>query len=155
MKKVNAKKIFAVLVSLMLIAVIAFTMQACTQEKPQSDAETKAPAESTTMPTSPIINIGEGKTSFLLDVQHKDGSLVKFNVKTDEKTVGEALLSLKVIDGEDGQYGLYIKTVDGETLDYDTDGMYWSFYVGGEYAQKGVDQTDITEGVAYALKAEK
>ncbi len=159
MKKFNAKKIFAVLLSLALIVVIAFTMAACTSEKPEGGAEASAggtavPTESTTKPISPVV-LGEGQTSFLLDVYHKDGGLNKLEVKSDKKTVGEALIDLKVISGDKGPYGLYVKTVDGETLDYDTDGMYWSFYVGGEYAQTGVDQTEITDGVVYAFKAEK
>ena len=49
---------------------------------------------------------------------------------------------------------MYIKSVLGQTLDYETDGMYWSFYVNGEYAMTGVDQTPITEGEHYQLKAE-
>lgn len=50
-------------------------------------------------------------------------------------TVGKALLDQGVIAGEDSSYGLYVKTVNGTTLDYDTDGMYWAFYINGEYAR--------------------
>ena len=32
--------------------------------------------------------------------------------------------------------------------------MYWADYVGTEYAMTGVDQTPITEGTRYMLKAE-
>ena len=32
--------------------------------------------------------------------------------------------------------------------------MYWSFYVGGEYALTGVDQTPVELGAQYMLKAE-
>jgi hypothetical protein len=68
--------------------------------------------------------------------------------------VGEALLDEKLIAGEEGPYGLYVKTVNGITLDYDKDGYYWSFYIDGEYGLTGVDQTEITNGAAYAFKAE-
>ncbi len=159
MKKANLKKIFAVLLSFVLIAVIALTMQACTSEKSKEGeaATTESPvasSESTTKPISPVV-LGEGETQFIFDVYHKDGSLKKFNIHTDKETVGEALVELKIIDGEDGSYGLYVKTVDSETLDFDIDKMYWSFYEDGKYAQKGVDQTKITDGVVYAFKAEK
>ena len=60
-----------------------------------------------------------------------------------------------VIAGDMGDYGLYVKTVDGETLDYDTDAMYWAFYENGAYASKGVDQTDIIADVKYEFRAEK
>ena len=69
-------------------------------------------------------------------------------------TVGAALLSLGLIAGEDSEYGLYVKTVNGVTVDYDTDGKYWAFYVDGEYAATGVDSTDITAGATYTFKAE-
>ena len=59
-----------------------------------------------------------------------------------------------LIAGEDSEYGLYVKTVNGVTVDYDTDGKYWAFYVDGEYAATGVDSTDITAGATYTFKAE-
>ena len=71
------------------------------------------------------------------------------------RSVGAALQELELIDGEEGQYGLYVTTVNGITVDYDKDGMYWAFYVNDEYAQTGVDATEIKEGDSYALKAEK
>jgi hypothetical protein len=49
---------------------------------------------------------------------------------------------------------MYIKSVLGQTLDYETDGMYWAFYVNGEYALTGVDQTPIQPDTGYMLKAE-
>ena len=69
--------------------------------------------------------------------------------------MGDALTELGLIAGEESDYGLYVKTVNGVTLDYDADGAYWAFYVNGEYAQTGVDATTITEGDAYSFKAEK
>ena len=99
--------------------------------------------------------IGEGSTEFPLTITDADGASVNITVKTDEATVGEALVKLGLIAGEESQYGLYIKTVNGVTLDYDADGMYWGFYVDGTYAAVGVDQTEIAAGSAYELKAEK
>ena len=84
-----------------------------------------------------------------------EGNETKLTIHTDKTTVGEALLELGVIAGEDGQYGLYVKEVIGIEADYDKDGVYWAFYVNGEYAMTGVDQTEIVDGEAYAFKAEK
>ena len=69
--------------------------------------------------------------------------------------VGDALTELNLISGDEGDYGLYVKTVNGITADYDTDGSYWAFYVNNEYAQTGVDLTPITEGDYYSFKIEK
>ena len=90
--------------------------------------------------------IGEGDKSFVTEVVDADGNTVKFTVQTNEKTVGEALQKLGVIDGEEGDYGLYIKTVNGITADYNKDGVYWAFYVDGEYAMTGADMTDVVDG---------
>ena len=53
-------------------------------------------------------------------------------IHTDQETVGAALLELGLIAGEESEYGLFIKTVNGLTADYDTDGVYWAFYIDGE-----------------------
>ena len=99
--------------------------------------------------------IGEGAKSFTTEVVDKDGGKVTFTVKTDADTVGKALLDQGVIAGEDSSYGLYVKTVNGETADYDADGTYWGFYINGEYAMTGVDATTLETGATYAFRVEK
>ncbi len=98
--------------------------------------------------------LGEGSTTFLFTVVDQDGSETVYEIHTDKDTVGAALLELELIAGEEGQYGLYVKTVNGITADYDKDGTYWAFYVNGEYASAGVDATAITEGDSYSFKVE-
>ena len=88
-------------------------------------------------------------------VRLQDGKAVTFTVHTDEETVGDALLKLHVVAGEASSYGLYVKTVNGMTADYDKDGVYWAFYIDGEYAMTGVDATNITDGAQYAFRMEK
>ena len=84
----------------------------------------------------------------------KEGNETQFEIHTDKEIVGEALLELELIAGEESEYGLYVKTVNGITADYDKDGVYWAFYVNGEYAQSGVTSTPITEGDSYSFKVE-
>ena len=84
-----------------------------------------------------------------------DGNAEDFEITTTKTTVGAALLEAGLIEGEESEYGLYIKSVNGIVADYETTGTYWSFYINGEYAMTGVDQTDITEGTSYMLKVEK
>ena len=88
-------------------------------------------------------------------IKHPSGKTQTFEVSTDKAVVGEALQELGLIDGEEGPYGLYVKTVNGKTLDYNKDGAYWAFYINGEYATTGVDTTNIVAGTSYAFKAEK
>ncbi len=149
-KKCN-KKILSLILSTMLIVAMAFSMTACggkDTEKPNTEVENQV--ENTESKV-----LGEGAVVFDFVVVDEEGKETLFEIHTDKTTVGEALLELKLIDGEDGDYGLYVKTVNGTMLDYDKDGMYWSFYINGEYAMTGVDATPITEGETYMFKAEK
>ena len=98
--------------------------------------------------------LGEGSAEFALTVVDKDGNETQFEIHTDKETVGEALVELELISGDESEYGLYVKTVNGITADYDTDGVYWAFYINGEYALTGVDATMITEGDSYSFKVE-
>ncbi len=99
--------------------------------------------------------LGEGAKSFVFTVINSNGKETAFVIRTDKELVGEALIELALIEGEEGPYGLYVKTVNGITIDYDIDKAYWAFYVNGEYATSGVDTTAITEGDTYSFKVEK
>ncbi len=94
--------------------------------------------------------LGQGEKTVVVEVKAEEKT-VTFTVKTDAKTVGAALLEHKLIAGDESEYGLYVKVVNGMTADYDADQSYWAFYVNGEYASTGVDSTDITEGTTYQL----
>lgn len=133
------------ILTMLLIMTMAVSMLACGKKE-------EASTETTVYEDGAVI--GEGATSFELTVVNMAGEEATFEVKTDEDTVGAALLENNMIAGEDGDYGLYVKTVNGETVDYDKDGKYWAFYINGEYGMTGVDATDIVEGDSYAFKAE-
>ncbi len=151
MRKSKILKFLSIAFCIVLIAAIAL-MTGC-NDNPTPD--TVSSVASDTAAKSEVINIGEGDTVFDFTVVDKDGKETKFKVSTNKITVGEALLDAKLIAGEDAQYGLYVKTVNGITLDFDTDGMYWAFYVNGEYAISGVDTTQIKSGEVYSFKADK
>ncbi len=76
---------------------------------------------------------------------------ITVTVHTDADTLGSALLEQELIAGEESEYGLYIKVVNGIKADYDTDKAYWAFYQNGEYMNTGVDGTSITGGEHYEL----
>ena len=136
MKNANTKRSrFASLIAVVLIAAMVLSFAACgSKDEGNANVEPK---------------------TFSFQVVYPDGSTKDFTVNAQTKTVGEALMAEGLIAGEDGPYGLYVKTVDGLTLDYDKDGMYWAFYVNGEYGMTGCELTDIEDGAVYAFKAEK
>ena len=107
---------------------------------------------------APVVNdgdvIGEGKNSFTLEIVDGDKNKITATINCDDTIVGDALQAYGIIAGEEGEYGLYVKSVNGITADYDKDGTYWSFYINGEYAVAGVDMTEIENGATYTLAVE-
>lgn len=99
--------------------------------------------------------VGTGATAFPFVICDKDGNETTVTVKTDKKMVGEALLDEKIVEGEMGDYGLYVKKVNGIVADYDADQTYWAFYINDAYAMTGIDETEITAGSTYMMKVEK
>ena len=146
------KKIASELLCMMLIMAMAFTTVGCNTDKaadnqPQAEAQASVETESNVL--------GEGQTKFAFVVVDKDGNETNFEIHTNKATVGEALLELELTAGETSEYGLYVKTVNGITADYDVDQTYWAFYVNDEYAMSGADTTAIEEGATYSFKVEK
>lgn len=142
------RKLLATLLSVMLIAVMAFTVSGCKNDTPSADVVSQK-NEIT------IQSVGEGEKTFTFSVIDKDKNETRFDVKTDKETVGDALLEYGLISGEESQYGLYVKTVNGITADFDKDGVYWAFYINDSYAVSGVDTTPITDGEVYSFRIEK
>lgn len=152
MKMTRSKKALSFILCIVLIAAIALFTTACNDNN--TNDTTTENAVSTTEAAKATV-LGEGETKFTFTVTDLEGNEAAFEINTDKKTVGDALLELELIAGDESEYGLYVKTVNGTTLDYDKDGAYWAFYVDGEYATSGVDTTDIVAGTTYTFKAEK
>lgn len=157
MKNIFSRKLLSLLLCMVLIAATALTFVSCGNEGKTDDTtvseNTSAPDKETEKPQENVL--GEGNTSFAFVVRDIDGSEKSFTIKTDAKTVGEALLAVDLIEGEEGQYGLYVKKVNGITADYDVDATYWAFYINGEYAMTGVDATEIAAGATYMFAKQK
>lgn len=148
MQKTLTKKLLCAAVCIVLIAAIALFTFGCNNTTPEAPISTTSPVQTATP-------LGEGATKFTFTVTDPDGKETAFEISTDKTVVGEALQELNLIQGEEGPYGLYVKTVNGITVDYDTDGMYWAFYINGEMAPTGVDMTEIKPDETYAFKASK
>ena len=95
--------------------------------------------------------LGDGSKTITVTVKDNEGKAVVFTIKTDAKTVGDALLENELIAGDEGAYGLYVKVVNGLRADYDKDKAYWGFTINGEDAMTGVDGENIKDGGVYGL----
>ncbi|MBQ4094980.1 MAG: DUF4430 domain-containing protein [Oscillospiraceae bacterium] len=135
---------------------MAVCMAGCSDKDTSSKANSDVSSDNLLVSSQATDNtvLGEGDTSFVFEVTGTDGNTASFTINTNEKTVGDALSKLGLIEGDDTEFGLYVKTVNGTTLDFDKDGKYWAFYIDGEYAMTGVDSTDIDETSVYEFRAE-
>ena len=154
MKQNMFGRILSLLVMLALLAAMASSFTACTEEDPPVADETTESTEETSETPKDDSILGEGETQIAVLVVFADGSEKSFTVHTDKENVGDALVEVGLIEGEEGSYGWYITTVDGEYHKWEEDGKYWALYIDGEYAMTGVSSTPITEGAAYSFKAE-
>ena len=93
---------------------------------------------------------GKGEKTVEVEVKVEEQS-VTFTIHTDADTLGEALLEHELIAGEDSQYGIYVKTVNGILADYDVNKSYWGFFQNGEYLMSGVDTTAIVGGEHFEI----
>lgn len=93
----------------------------------------------------------EGQKAFTVVITHKDGKTNTLALKSDKLYLGECLEEKGIIVGEEGPYGIFIKSVEGEKAVYEEDNAYWAFYVGDDYAALGIDQTPIEDGAVYKL----
>ena len=148
MKMTHIKRVLSFILCIVLIAAVALTTTGC------NDNKTESPETTTTAQAETKV-LGEGENKFSFTVTDIDGNSEEFEIRTDKTIVGEALLELGLIKGDEGPYGLYVKEVNGITADYDKDGVYWAFYIDGEYAPSGVEMTSIEDGKAYSFKVEK
>lgn len=65
--------------------------------------------------------LGSGKKTVTVEVEAAENKIT-FTVKTDAETLGDALLENKLVEGDEGQYGLFVTSVNGIKADYSADG---------------------------------
>ncbi len=153
MQKTKLRKLLSCILCIVLIAAMALVTSGCNGDKTTEPEVTIG--KKLELPVKDGAELGKGETSFKVLIVDKDGIETRVTVHTDKTIVGEALQELGLLEGEEGPYGLFIKSVNGISADYDKDGVYWAFYVGDEYAMEGIDLTEIDPDVEYALRVEK
>lgn len=90
----------------------------------------------------------EGVKEITVNVTHTDESTYTNTFETTAKYLAEALEPYGLLEGEESEYGLFVKTVDGEYAD-DAEGAYWMYDANGAMAEYGVDTQPIEDGDVY------
>ena len=91
-----------------------------------------------------------GDKTIEIQVVVSEEDVREFTVKTDEAYLGAALENEGLIEGEEGQYGLFITAVDGVKAD-DSKNQWWCITKNGEQVNTVVDTTPITDDEHYEL----
>ena len=133
------KKIISASIYLTLVLTLILCLASCTSTALKEGLwETAIYTEDTTL--------GDGAKTAVVEFQIGENKIT-FTVQTDKETLGDALNEHGLLEGKDG---LYTK-INGVTADYNVDKSYWGFYINGEYAMTGIDDTAIDESVTYSL----
>ena len=94
--------------------------------------------------------VQEGAKTVAVEVVHSDNSAKEFTYRTSLEYLGELLLEEKLVEGEQGPYGLFITTADGETAQ-DSLNQWWCITKGGNRVDAGADATPIADGDHFEL----
>ena len=93
----------------------------------------------------------QGAKTITVGAGDGDGSSKEFTYHTDSEYLGEVLLAEGLVAGDQGEFGLYILTVDGEDAIFEESGAYWALYQNGEMTTTGADTTPIQDGDSFQL----
>ena len=139
MKKTIRSILSVTLVLLMLFSICS--LAACKEPTPTDLLwETATYTKDTTL--------GSGSKSITVQVTAGDKSIT-FTLKTDKETLEDVMKENSLVEGDESQYGLYIKKVNGILADYDVDATYWGINADGEPIATGASGVTVQEGVVY------
>lgn len=143
MKTTHLNRVLSLIFCMVLIAAMAFITTSCSDNNQPIVASEN------------VIVKGEGAKKFIFNVVDYDGKVTTFEIHTDKTIVGDALQELKLISGDEDDYGLYVKEVNGIYADYNKDKAYWGFFIDNKQSNYGVDSVTIEEGKEYSFKVVK
>ena len=91
-----------------------------------------------------------GAKELSISIFHSDGSEKALTLHTDQEYLRGALEEGNLISGTEDDFGLYVRTVDGETADESLQ-QWWMFTKNSEQLNTGVDMTPVQDGEAYEI----
>lgn len=94
--------------------------------------------------------LGEGSLTMRLEVT-ADNRTVTLTIKTDETNLEKILTANELVEGDESEFGLFIKSVNGIRADYDLDKAYWSIEKDGAPTPTGANAITVSDGETYTL----
>lgn len=96
----------------------------------------------------PETNVGD--KTITVEVILADGTSKEYIISTNAEFLRGALDEKKLVAGDESEYGLFVKTVDGVTAN-DSNQEWWCFTKNGEQLFTGIDTTPISDGEHYEI----
>lgn len=91
-----------------------------------------------------------GAKTIEVSVVLRDASSTEFTIKTEAEMLGEALLDEKLVEGDMGEFGLFITKVNGTEADA-TQNEWWCITKAGAQLDTGADSTPIADKDKFEL----
>lgn len=151
------KRILSLLLAFALCLTLATSLCACSGD--EQTKPTEIATQAVTDSIDPLwkdatyledVTLGEGKTAIEVEVQAGEKAIT-VTINTDAENLEDALTGVDLVQGDESEYGLYIKTVNGILADYDVDQSYWAINKDGEYMMEGANAAQIEDGERYQL----
>ena len=95
----------------------------------------------------------EGSKAVTIEVINSKEESTVYELQTDAEFLQQAMDEAEGLEysGTEGDFGLMIDTVNGETAVYETDSAYWGFFVNGEYCNYGISEQPVEDGDAFQI----
>ena len=99
----------------------------------------------------------EGSKAITIEVVDNEKKSTVYELKTDALYLQGAMDEAKGLtyEGDEGQFGLMVHTVNGVKADYNVDQSYWAFYVNGEYCNYGIAEQPVNDQDAFKIEYTK
>ena len=98
-----------------------------------------------------------GSKSVDIAVTDDEGYEKQYFINTEAQDLKQVMDELEQQDfeysGEEGEYGLYVDTVNG--IKADNINAYWAFYVNGEYCNYSIDRQPVNDGDVFEIVYEE
>ena len=136
MKHYVSTRLSCLFLAFLLIAAVGM-LGACT--------EPYNPTEATIVETK---TVGTGGKTITVSVVNDKNEATHYTVKTDAEMLDRALLDNGIVEGEIGQYGLFITSAGGLVAEGNG---WWGIYVGDGMADTGASFIKVADGGSYAV----
>lgn len=129
-RKELSTRLFCLLIGFFTVAAVVVTLSACVSDREK---------------------VSEGKKNIIVYVVDDKGERSVYHIETECKYLRGAIEKELNLEGDESEFGLYVKKVNGVLADFEKNGAYWSFSKNGELLMTGIDTAIISDGDTFDI----